>query len=229
MPDPVQEVLSRVKITDVYRSLGGPDLKRRTRGPAFWRHGDNREAVSLNDERNLWHDFVTDEGGGVLSLVVQVLGGTMKEALRWVADLAGVTIEDTPLDDEQKRRWAQDRAAVERDLPDALAWRFATEIMYENLLESLKSKLEGPPLLWPPFAEISAAESQLAALQIKTGAALVEEYRSWVKREPGLTQALLAVGRARLGAREQKLLEWLAKIEPAGAWTAENLASAKKA
>lgn len=54
------EILARVKISEVYYVLTGKQPQRvgsdAWRGPAVWRGGDGLN-VSLNDTRNLWHDF----------------------------------------------------------------------------------------------------------------------------------------------------------------------------
>jgi hypothetical protein len=77
----------------------------------------------LNDEKGCWHDFVAGEAGGVLALVQRVRGGTRAEALRWVADLAGVTLDDRPATVRDRAALAQRRAAAEREAADLLAWR----------------------------------------------------------------------------------------------------------
>jgi hypothetical protein len=80
----VAEILARVKISEVYCVLTekrprpvGPNS---WRGPAVWRGGDGHN-VSLNDTRNVWHDFTANEGGGVLDLVVRICGGSRQDAL----------------------------------------------------------------------------------------------------------------------------------------------------
>lgn len=75
--------LSSVHILDVWRALGGPEPKR-GRAPAWWRDGDNPQAVSLNEEKGCWHDFREHSGGGVLALVKTVLNCDQATALRWL-------------------------------------------------------------------------------------------------------------------------------------------------
>ena len=42
-------------ITHIWLALGGPEPKH-GRARAFYRDGDNRQAVSLNDAENCWYD-----------------------------------------------------------------------------------------------------------------------------------------------------------------------------
>jgi hypothetical protein len=69
------EILGHVQISDVYQALMG--VKPRQTGQdtrlarAIWRGGDGFN-VSMDDARGLWHDFTTNEGGGILDLVVRV-------------------------------------------------------------------------------------------------------------------------------------------------------------
>jgi hypothetical protein len=193
------EILEHVRISDVYRELGGPEL-RGMRGPAFWRDGDGLN-VSLEDSRGVWHDFATDEGGGILDLVVRVRGGSRQDALRWCADLAGVPMDDTPLSAADRARWAAERRELERNLPTAQYWQRAAVALTEELLNSLKLALFNPGQPQPGVDEIFEVENRLTSLRRKDGAALVEEYRLWAKQRPGLTAGLVRVAKQR--EREQ--------------------------
>jgi hypothetical protein len=94
-----------------------------------WRDGDGLN-VSLDDNRRVWHDFVTDEGGGVLDLIVQIRGGSRQEALRWLADFAGMII-DHPLTRVERERYRRQSAVAEREANDLVRWR-------DGLLEALR-------------------------------------------------------------------------------------------
>ena len=67
IPGSMAEILARVKISEVYSVLTGkqpqPVGPNAWRGPAVWRGGDGHN-VSMNDTRNVWHDFTANEGGG---------------------------------------------------------------------------------------------------------------------------------------------------------------------
>jgi len=213
MNDSTAEVLNRLKISDVYQALGGPKL-RHNRGPAFWRGGDGFN-VSLEDPRGVWHDFTTDEGGGVLDLVVQVRGGNRADALRWLADLAGVRMDDTPLSPGDRERWMAERRALERDLPAARYWRRAAGNMAEELLDSLKAALVDPMLPQPDIGEIGHVENMLRSLQRIDGAALVGDFRWWLSRFPGMTAVMVRAGKRREEAQRRALLAYLGQTAPA--------------
>jgi hypothetical protein len=63
--------LESVRILEVWRALGGPEL-RRGRAPAFWRSGDNPQAIAIDAEKGCWYDHRDNCGGGVLRLVQHV-------------------------------------------------------------------------------------------------------------------------------------------------------------
>jgi len=102
------EVVARVPISAVWRALGGGPL-RYGRGQAFWRESADGYNVSLSDIKGVWHDFAGNVGGGVLDLVQHVQGGTRAEALKFVADVGGVTIASMPLSRTEKRVYAEHR------------------------------------------------------------------------------------------------------------------------
>ena len=113
------EIISRIRISDVWAALGGSPL-RRGRGRAFWRDGDGYN-ISVSDAKNCWHDFVSDEGGGVLDLVQKVRGGSRADALRLVADVSGVTLDAKALSNDEKRNYAEHRHQA-ASLAQQCAW-----------------------------------------------------------------------------------------------------------
>lgn len=198
----VQRVLSRVRISEVYRALTGI-APRRTgretwRAPAPWRGGDSPDSVSGNDSRGVFHDFVDDSHGGVLDLVRRVRAGSRAEALRWTAGLAGVPIEDRHLSPEDRARWAAERCELERDLPDARYWRRAVLGLAEEALNREKSRLFDPTADGPTdvraIADITAMISRLEAMP---DVALVATYRDWRVEQPQTTALLVRIARQR--------------------------------
>src|SRR5262245_1238259 len=120
MNDAVPEVLSRVRLSEVYTALTGIPPRRTGRdiwrAAAKYRGGDSPDSVAGDDSRGVWHDFVTDDGGGILDLIQRIRGGSRADALRRCADLAGVPLRDRPLSREDRARWAVERHALEADL-----------------------------------------------------------------------------------------------------------------
>jgi hypothetical protein len=215
----VEDVLSRVRISEIYQALTGIEPRRTGqdtwRGAATWRNGDGLN-VSGDDARGVWHDFKTDEGGGVLDLVQRVRGCSRADALRWCADLAGVPLsQDKPLSAEARARWARELRELERDLPTARYWRRAAVNMAEQLLTTLKAALFDPTLPWPDVGEIAHIENMLTGLRRKDGPALVAEYRSWLDQCPGMTAALVHEAKCRERGERRALLVYLKQTAPA--------------
>ena len=161
------QVLSGVRISQVYRALTGMEPRRSGRdtwrGPAPWRGGDSADSVSGDDTRGVWHDFGTDEGGGVLDLVVRIRGGSRADALRFVADLAGIPLEPMPAADLERQRAA--RLEIERLRRDARYWRRAAVDMAEGILDQAKAALFDATMPRPDVGEIRSMTDMLARLQ----------------------------------------------------------------
>lgn len=86
-------IISATSITRVWIALGGdPPIRGRAR--AFYRDGDNPQAVSLDNEKGVWWDHRDGKGGGVLSLIRSVLRCDSGDAVRWLEDLHGMPIDD---------------------------------------------------------------------------------------------------------------------------------------
>ena len=139
-----KEIVVRLRISKVWRTLGGGELRSagqgRYRGRAWWRHGDGWN-ISLDDTHGIWHDFRDDLGGGILDLVVHVRGGDRQTALKWLAPLAGVALDDERLSPADRAEWGRRQRALERDLPAARRWQRAWVAMAEQVLGELKAPL----------------------------------------------------------------------------------------
>src|SRR5580658_1977601 len=131
----VSDVIERVRISSVAEALGIKLDRTRRRGVATWREGRNF-SVSFDDAKNVWHDFVTGEGGGVIALVQLIVGCDRKAALRWLAGFAGVPLGEQT--DSERRNWSQRMRAVEPKARKLVAWKYETiEALREqrNLLQ----------------------------------------------------------------------------------------------
>jgi len=210
-----RDILARVKISQVYKSLTGIEPRRTgldtCRGPAVWRGGDGRN-VSMDDSRGIWHDFRDDTGGGVLDLIVQVRGGSRADALRWLADFASIPLDESPLSTEERARWARERAHLEGTLPTAQYWQRAAVSLTEGLLETLKSALWIPSVDTIQPGEIADVSHLLLSLQRMDGAALVTEYQWWSETYPGMTAAMVSAARSFEHAERRALMRYLALI-----------------
>jgi hypothetical protein len=194
------QVLSRVKLSDVYHDLTGESVKftgsGHWRAVAHWR-GGKQLSVSGDDTRGVWKDHVSGDRGGVLDLIVRVNGGTKQEALRWAAELAGVALEDKPQSPGERAAWVRERQRVERSLPRARWWQSAMIGLTEELLHTLKLKLQEPVIVDLGVGEIYRVEQFLQRLRRLDGAELVAEFDSWITSSPVFSEALIRCGRER--------------------------------
>ena len=117
------DIVDRVHISDVAEALGITLDRTRRRGVATWREGKNF-SVSFNDNKNAWHDFVSNEGGGVLDLVVRVRGCDRKAALEWIAAYAGVPL--THQTESERRDWSRRMRATRHQAEALVAWKRET-------------------------------------------------------------------------------------------------------
>ncbi len=205
---PVDGVLSRIRIGQVWSALGGGEV-RHNRSRAFWRDGEGWN-VALSDAKGTWYDHRDNIGGGILALIQHVRGGSHKDALCWCAGLAGVPLEDRPLSAEDRARWATERRALERDLPAAWCWRSAAVNLGEEALEQLKTALFDPAtrLEVDEIGEIGALTRQIARWRRMAGTELVSEFNSWKQHHPELTSAMERVARLREQSSVRALLRY---------------------
>ncbi len=183
----VDAVIGAVRIEDVWRALGGGEL-RRGRGRAFWRDGDGLN-VALDPKRGTWRDFATNAGGGILQLIQTVRGCSKGEAFEWLADLAGVAL--TPTSPERRRRYAEasQRAAERAKLA---GWWFESRC---EELEQLKRLSNGDPGAWDEVA-LAAASGELYRLHQLDPAAVIVEFSTACQIESARTRELIQAGRA---------------------------------
>lgn len=125
-PATAPEIVAARPITEVWVGLGG-DVPKHGRARAFYRDGDNRQAVSLNDAKACWYDHRDQTGGGVLDLVQRTLGCNRRGALCWLADFNGLPLRDRPLTGAERRAYALAR----QETAQLVAWK-------ERLIEVLK-------------------------------------------------------------------------------------------
>jgi hypothetical protein len=202
-------MISVVRVSEVYQALTGV-TPRRT-GRDTWRAkrpgGDSKDAVSGDDARGVWHNFIDDSGGGVLDLIVQFRGGSRQDALRWLAEFAGIPLQDKPLSPAERQRWARERQEVEQHIANAQYWRRAAVNLVEDTLHQLKGALFDPTQPQPKVNEIYGTERVLARLKRIEGAELVAEYRGWAAEQPRITAYMME------WAKKQERLERAALIE----------------
>jgi hypothetical protein len=188
------DIKSRISIRDAWSALGGGKL-RANRGQGFWRGGDGY-SVALYPDRGAWHDFVANEGGDVIALVQTARQCGFREAVGWLADLAGIPkavdiVTSFPREDDSG--WAA-------DLVWATWWRMATETFAEYALESLDCA----------HAERRGLTTLLRTIRLGD-AALVAEYRKWRQRDSQLTTAMAKAGQRSDARTQRRLARWIAR------------------
>ena len=118
----VRDLIDGASILRVWNALGGGEL-RHGRGRACWRDGDGYN-VSLEESKGTWYDHAHGQGGGILDLIQTVLGSDRRDAVRWLADDRGVSLDnDRPLTREEKRCYAQWRSRAVSEARNLTEWR----------------------------------------------------------------------------------------------------------
>ena len=212
-----REIVARVKISDVYRALASREPRQTGantwRATAVWREGIGLN-VSMDDGRGVWRDFATAEGGGVLALVARVRGGSHHEALKWLADFAGIPLNDKPLSAAQRAKWALDRRRIEQELPRARSWRRAAIMLCEHVLDSLKAGFVDPQAEPVRSTELRQWTRQLEQFKRIDGGELVDEFRWWMEHDRKLTAGMVHAAQTREAAERRALLAYLKMTSP---------------
>jgi hypothetical protein len=186
----IPEIKRRADICEVWAALGGRKL-RRLRGQAWWRGGDGY-SVSLDAQRGLWHDHVTGDGGDVVTLVRVVRGCGFIEAADWLAHHTGVRVSE----------WIRDHGETDNDWPTDLKWAEYWAITAEMLAEDALASL---PYWHPERRDLTVLITTINL----GGAALVDEYRQWRRRNPKLTSFLAHAGQRSDARIQRRLALWL--------------------
>jgi len=180
------DIVRSTTITAVWVGLGGdPPVHNRAR--AFYRNGDNPEAVLLNDAKGRWFDYRDNIGGGVLDLVQMVRGGTRQEALRWVAAFIGIDMEEKSLSPHKRRVFAWLKSDAE-DLARECAWWMGA---YSVALESAKAEA----LEKEDMVTLARAARELYWLQSSQPSAILSRYLKARKDSPDEVASLVEEGR----------------------------------
>ncbi len=94
------EIKDRIRMAVSIVDLVGSYLELRRQGRSFVArcpfHDDRHPSLQINPERQTWKCFVCDIGGDIFSFVMQKEGVEFPEALRMLADRAGIVLEQRP-------------------------------------------------------------------------------------------------------------------------------------
>ena len=117
-----RDLIDRADIADVWRALGGPEL-RHGRGQAFWRGGSNYN-VAIDEAEGVWYDHARGAYGGILDLIEIVLECDRRAAVRWLENHLNVTLDDNrTLTPSGRRQWAERRRWAKREAERLTEWR----------------------------------------------------------------------------------------------------------
>ncbi len=177
-------IISRIRISEVWAALGGSPL-RHGRGRAFWRDGDGYN-VSVSDDKNCWHDFVSGDGGGVLNLVQKVRGGSRADALRLVADVAGVTLDTKALSNDEKHNYAEHRHQAASLAQQCAWWARAYTQELEHTKANAYERGDWDTLAW--------SGRELYQIQTAVPTTLMDRFLKAMKADPEGTAELVDAG-----------------------------------
>lgn len=184
-------MLTLPRILEVWRSLGGGEL-RRDRGRAFWRNADGFN-VKLDQERNSFYDFAHAEGGGVVRLVELALGVDRAQAWGWLREAFGV---DAPAPGRDRARQRERERALETgEARRFLAWllaqrearhdeaaRFSASIWNEAQDEASKqARKNAEQAIYATYREIERLKNPTAELVGEFEAADRASYAEWLE------------------------------------------------
>ncbi len=105
--DTVREIAERLSIAEVI----GEYVALKRSGSNFLGlcpfHGEKTPSFNVNPAREIFHCFGCGAGGDIFSFVMKIEGISFPEALRKLAARAGVTLDERPLSDTEKKQKAE--------------------------------------------------------------------------------------------------------------------------
>src|SRR6516164_8842803 len=75
--------------------------------------------------------------------------GSYLRPLRWLADYAGVPLDNRLLSATERADWARQQRLIKRELPRARLWQRAALALGDQVLDNLKAALADPKLPRP--------------------------------------------------------------------------------
>jgi hypothetical protein len=180
------DIIRATTITAVWVGLGGdPPVHNRAR--AFYRNGDNPQAVLLDDAKGRWFDFRDNFGGGVLDLVQKVRSVSRSEALYWVADFIAASLDKEPPSRHSRRRFAALKQHAEQLAHECLWWARA----YAAAMERTKAEA----FEREDIATLVRAARELNCLRNSPSSEILAKYVKARNDSPNEVAALVEWGR----------------------------------
>jgi hypothetical protein len=132
-------IIAASSITAAWCALGGDRPTKFGRARAFYRDGDNSQAVSLNEAKGCWYDHRDNVGGGVLDLIQRVLGCSRIKALRWLSEFTGIPLEDRKFSPAERRRYGRSLARAEQLARDVADFEHGLELFLRYRANQLRA------------------------------------------------------------------------------------------
>src|SRR6185503_12032639 len=108
------ETIARVKERTDIVALVGETVRLTRRGRSFTGlcpfHKEKTPSFHVNAERGFFHCFGCKESGGPVDFVMKIEGRTFPEAIRMLAERAGIEVEETLTDQERREASAERRS-----------------------------------------------------------------------------------------------------------------------
>jgi len=128
-PSTVQEILSRIDIIDII----GAFVKLKKRGANYLGlcpfHNEKTPSFTVSATKEIYKCFGCGKSGNAISFVMEHEKYSYVEALKWLANRYGITIEETFTTDEQKQ---QMQAADSLYIINSFAQQFFTKQLFET-------------------------------------------------------------------------------------------------
>jgi hypothetical protein len=119
-----------IRVEDVLRAIGAEESRAKPDRSEVWyrsplRKDERTASFKADTVRNVWHDFGTGEGGDVIDLARQHIGGSVSDALKWLEQFATSTPSSPP---------PRSRPATRSNAGDGYTLRRERDVTYPALL-----------------------------------------------------------------------------------------------
>jgi hypothetical protein len=167
----MQSQTQPTRLLDAWRALGGGEIRKK-RGQAFWRKSKDWN-VALDLDKDVYYDHVSGTGGSPVSLVMQVLNYSPRDAGRWLREQFGPANDGT----HQRREKAEEERAAAQKVAIALRWHIENELELANLVA------------WSPYPgrsreRVRELTQQLESIDTWTPSEAISRLREMAGRNP---------------------------------------------